>query len=69
MGIAPAQSLLAHDPAPGVSEDPRRGAVVEVAPAYDPSGITAEAALRVCLEFLSGTAWQRREAAVAAEPR
>ena len=42
--------------------------VVEVAPAYDPSGITAEAALRVCLEFLSGTAWKRREAALATAP-
>ncbi|MCK9519740.1 MAG: agmatinase [Dehalococcoidia bacterium] len=35
--------------------------VVEVAPPYDPAGITAEAAHRVCLEALSALAYRRRK--------
>ncbi|MGE5595857.1 MAG: agmatinase [Hyphomicrobiales bacterium] len=36
--------------------------VVEVSPPYDPAGITAEVAHRVCLEALSALAFRRREA-------
>jgi len=35
--------------------------VVEVSPPYDPAGITAEAAHRVCLEALSALAYRKRE--------
>ncbi len=37
--------------------------VVEVSPPYDPAGITAEAAHRVCLEALSALAYRKREQA------